>query len=183
MAGQALSPRRSITPSMSSLPKTSAKRRASVPSAGRSVSYILVDNSLLEAHAMSTHDEPALATSLAYYRAWASRDLNRAMTYIADDIVCQTPAGRLEGAEAFRAFMGPFVESLVATRLIAAFGDADTALIMYEAGTTLVGDAPGAECHTIRDGKISHLRIIFDRLPFVQARQRAAGPGGDAGNG
>jgi len=27
----------------------------------------------------------------------------------------------------------------------------------------------------VRDGKISHLRIIFDRLPFEQARRPAGG--------
>jgi len=35
--------------------------------------------------------------ALAYYRAWTSRDFERAMTYVAEDVVCQAPAGRLEG--------------------------------------------------------------------------------------
>ncbi len=37
--------------------------------------------------------------------------------------------------------------------------------------TVPVNDAPGAECLTVTDGKISHLRIIFDRTPFTAARQ------------
>lgn len=49
----------------------------------------------------------ALDTALAYHRAWTGHDFERAMTYIAEDIVCQAPAGTLEGAEAFRGFMGP----------------------------------------------------------------------------
>jgi hypothetical protein len=36
------------------------------------------------------------------------------MSYIADHIVCDTPADRLEGAEAYRGFQGPFVEILTA---------------------------------------------------------------------
>jgi hypothetical protein len=36
------------------------------------------------------------------------------MSYIADRIVCDTPADRLEGAEAYRGFQGPFVEILTA---------------------------------------------------------------------
>ena len=40
--------------------------------------------------------------------------------------------------------------------------------------TVPVTEAPGAECHTVRDGKITHIRIIFDRLPFTEARQAAA---------
>ena len=53
------------------------------------------------------------ARGLAHLRRWPGRtshDLHTAMSYIADHIVCDTPAGRLEGAEAYRGFQGPFVE-------------------------------------------------------------------------
>ena len=67
---------------------------------------------------MSNQDQPpqqgtfetggraALDTALAYHRAWTSHDFDRAMTYIAEDIVCQAPSGRLDGTAAFRGFMG-----------------------------------------------------------------------------
>lgn len=96
------------------------------------------------------------------------------MTHIAEDIVCQAPAGRLDGAAAFRAFMEPFAQMLTRSRLIAAFGDDSTAVLMYDTDTTAVQDAPGAECVTVTDGKISYMRIIFDRLPFDAARRAAA---------
>src|SRR5215467_7953235 len=69
---------------------------------------------------------PALRTALAYYHAWTSHDLDKAMSYIADGIVCDAPAGRLEGADAYRDFMGPFVQILVSAELIAAFGNEQT---------------------------------------------------------
>jgi hypothetical protein len=47
---------------------------------------------------MAEHTTAALDVALAYHRSWTSRDFDRAMTYIAEDIVCQTPAGRLDGA-------------------------------------------------------------------------------------
>jgi SnoaL-like domain len=59
---------------------------------------------------MTEITSPALRTALAYYQAWTSHDLDEAMTYIADDIVCDAPAGRLAGADAYRGFMGPFVQ-------------------------------------------------------------------------
>lgn len=96
------------------------------------------------------------------------------MTYIAGDIVCQAPSGRLAGAEAFRGFMGPFAQILTRASLVAAFGDQEKAVVMYDTDTVLVTDAPGAECVTVKNGKITHMRIIFDRLPFEQARQAAA---------
>jgi len=95
------------------------------------------------------------------------------MSYIADDIVCDAPAGRLEGADAYRGFMGPFVQILTGSELLAAFGDKQTALIMYDTETVPVKSAPGAECVTVTDGKITYSRFIFDRAPFDAARQTA----------
>ena len=40
---------------------------------------------------MTDTTSPALRTWLAYYEAWTNHDLDTAMSYIADDIVCDTP--------------------------------------------------------------------------------------------
>lgn len=122
---------------------------------------------------MTDHTSAALKTALAYHDAWAGKDLDRAMSYIADDIVCDAPAGRIEGAAAYRAFMGPFVQMLISADMIAAFGDNETALVMYDTETVPVKSAPGAECVTVKDGRITHSRFLFDRLPFEAARQAA----------
>ncbi len=122
---------------------------------------------------MTLKSSPALDVALAYYRAWTSKDLEQSMTYIAEDIVCDAPAGRLEGAEAYRAFMGPFVQILRNARIIAAFGDDETALVMYDTETVPVKSAPGAECVTVRNGKIAYSRFLFDRAPFEAARRAA----------
>ncbi|WP_246076613.1 nuclear transport factor 2 family protein [Amycolatopsis cihanbeyliensis] len=122
---------------------------------------------------MTEKPSPALETALAYHRAWTGHDFERAMTYVAEDIVCEAPSGRIEGAAAFREFMGPFTRILTGSSLIAAFGDEETALLMYGTETVPVASAPGAECLTVRDGRITHLRIIFDRAPFAAAREEA----------
>jgi hypothetical protein len=119
---------------------------------------------------MTDTTSPALATALAYYQAWTSHDLDRAMSYIADDIVCDAPVGRLEGAAAYRDFMGPFAQIVTGSAMIAAFGDDKTALIMYDTETVPVKSAPGAECVTVKDGKITYNRFVFDRAPFDAAR-------------
>jgi hypothetical protein len=122
---------------------------------------------------MST-DGKALETALAYHRAWTSHDFEQAMTYIAPDIVCQAPAGTLRGAEEFRGFMGPFVKILTRSSLVAGYGDDGRAVLVYDTDTVPVKDAPGAECLTVREGRITHMRIIFDRAPFDAARRGAA---------
>ncbi len=120
---------------------------------------------------MTDRSSPALEIALAYYRAWTSKDLDQAMSYIAQDIVCEAPAGRIDGAEAYRAFMAPFVQILVSSNIIASFGDQETAVVIYDTETVPVKRAPGAECVTVRDGKIIHSHFIFDREPFEAARR------------
>jgi hypothetical protein len=119
---------------------------------------------------MTDTTSPALRTALGYYHAWTSRDLDKAMSYIADEIICDAPVGRLEGAAAYRAFMAPFAQIVTGSEMIAAFGDEETALIMYDTKTVPVTSAPGAECLTVKDGKITYNRFVFDRAPFDAAR-------------
>ena len=124
---------------------------------------------------MTEQNSPALGVALAYRQAWISGNLDKAMAYMADDVVCDAPAGRIEGAEAYRAFMAPFVQMLISSDLVAAFGDQERAVVVYDTATTLVPSGPAAECVTVRDGKIAYSRFIFDRLPFQQARSSPAG--------
>ena len=123
---------------------------------------------------MTEATNPALDVALAYFHAWTGHDLDKAMEYVADDIVCEAPAGRLEGAAAYRGFMGPFIQMLTGSELLAAFGDDEKAVVVYDTETVPVKSAPGAECVTVRDGKITYSRFIFDRAPFDAARQRAS---------
>ena len=120
---------------------------------------------------MNDHPSKALEVALAYFKAWTSKDLDRAMSYIADDIICDAPAGRIEGAAAYRDFMAPFVQILTGAELIAAFGDEHTAVAMYDTETVPVKSAPAAECVTVDGGQVTRSRFIFDRAPFEAARR------------
>ena len=123
---------------------------------------------------MTEHHSPALKVARAYYQAWTGKDVESAMGHLADDVVCDAPAGRIQGIESYRQFLGPFAQLLIDSELLAAFGDDTTAVLVYDTRTPPVPSGPGAECLTVRDGKIVHNRFIFDRLPFETAR-RAAG--------
>lgn len=116
----------------------------------------------------------AVQVALAYYEAWTHHDVDRAMAFIAEDISCDAPSGRLHGAEAFRGFMEPFSQIVTRAQLLAAFGDDSTAMLMYDTDTVPVQHAPGAEYLKVQDGLIRHITIVFDRVPFSAARQAAA---------
>jgi ketosteroid isomerase-like protein len=120
---------------------------------------------------MTESPSPALRVALAYYQAWTSKDVDAAMRHLADDVVCDAPAGRIEGVQAYRQFLGPFAQMLIGSELLAAFGDQTRAVLVYDTRTPPVASAPGAECLTVRDGKIAYNRFIFDRLPFEAARR------------
>ena len=119
---------------------------------------------------MTEQQTPAVDTALAYHRAWTAGDLDTALEHVADDVVCYAPPGTLTGTEALRGFMRPFAASLTSSTLLAAFGDGDQALVMYDTANLAVPSAPGAELYRVQGGRIAEIRIIFDRLPFALAR-------------
>ncbi|GAB2867620.1 nuclear transport factor 2 family protein [Nocardioides pacificus] len=122
-------------------------------------------------------ESAALETAVAYHRAWTGGDFDAAMELVAPDIVCHAPAGTLTGAEAFRAFMGPFAGMATSTQLHAAYGDAEHAVLVYVTATPLVVEAPGAEWLRVVDGRVVEMWIVFDRLPFEFARRQAQSTG------
>ena len=122
---------------------------------------------------MTRDPSPALSVALAYYHAWTGKDVDRAMSSVGGGVGCAAPAGRLAGVAAVGQFMAPFARMLTGSELIAAFGDDDTALLMYNPHTTLVQDAPSAERFTVKDGRIVHSLLVFDRTPFDAARRAA----------
>ena len=122
---------------------------------------------------MDNRASTGLLIATAYFNAWTTGKMDEAMRLIADDIVCDAPAGRIEGAAAYRAFLEPFAGSLRSATLLAAFGDESTALIIYDTETALVPSAPGAELLKIAGGLITHSRFVFDRAPFMAARAAA----------
>jgi SnoaL-like domain len=117
-------------------------------------------------------DAPSLPVqvALAYHRAWTSHHMDAAMQYVAEDVVCEAPAGRLSGVAALRDFMGPFASTITSSELLAAYGDEGSAVLVYDTATPAVHSAPAAELYQVRDGHITAVRIVFDRLPFALAR-------------
>jgi ketosteroid isomerase-like protein len=112
----------------------------------------------------------ATEIALAYHRAWTAGDMDLAMKYVAEDVVCEAPSGRMHGTEALRAFMEPFAGTLISSEVLAVHGDDIAAVIMYDTANPAVASAPAAELYRVRHDHVTAVRIIFDRLPFALAR-------------
>ena len=50
---------------------------------------------------MTRKQSPAMQVALAYYDAWTTKDLERALSCTSDDVICDAPAGRIDGIEAY----------------------------------------------------------------------------------
>ena len=112
----------------------------------------------------------AMATAMAYHKAWTAKDIDGAMAHIADNVICDAPGGRIAGREAYRAFLAGFAQQVTSADMIEAFGDDESAVLLYDPHTALVESAPTAEHFQVAGGKIVRSRLIFDRAPFIAAR-------------
>ena len=105
-----------------------------------------------------------------YVRAWLAGDADKALSFVADDVVCEAPTGVIRGRDGYREFLAPFATALVSGQLIDVLGDGDHAAAVYTVETPFAKDFRGMEYVTVADGKISHVISVFDRLPVVQAQ-------------
>jgi ketosteroid isomerase-like protein len=103
----------------------------------------------------------------AYHRAWTGGDVERAMTFVADDVRCQAPGQDLVGKEEYAAFLAGFAPRLTGIADIATFAEGDRVALFYYPQTAVTQTTPAAECFTVRDGKIVDSVLIFDRMSYA----------------
>jgi len=118
----------------------------------------------------------ALEVAHAWYHARNDHDIDKDMSTVADGIVCDAPGVHLEGSDAFRDFEESFLPMITGATLTAAFGDEQTALLMYDIATVSVPSNYAAAYATVTGGKITALRIVFDQTPFAALQD---GPAAD----
>jgi hypothetical protein len=111
----------------------------------------------------------ALQAALAYYDAWRNHNHAAAMEFVADDVVSDTPFGRLDGADALHQSEQEFAQMLTGATLIASYGDDETALLLYETHTRPVASVLSAKHFVVRNGKITAIKGLFDRSVFAEA--------------
>jgi hypothetical protein len=92
--------------------------------------------------------------------------------YLGEDVVFDGPLGHVEGRATYLESLNGLVKALAVTgvRVVAAFGDATQALIMYELITGRFGALTCAKHLTVRDGKIQSDRLAFDSYEIRKAQ-------------
>jgi ketosteroid isomerase-like protein len=118
---------------------------------------------------MTTIDSPALQIALAYYDAWRNRDHAAAMNFVADNVVADTPFGRLDGGTALHESETQFAPMLTGATMIANYGDETTALLLYDTHTSVVPSNLSAKYFVVEDGKITSMKGVFDTSVFTSS--------------
>jgi hypothetical protein len=117
---------------------------------------------------------PALAVALAYHRAWTARNVDEALRHVSDDIVCDAPGGQMRGIDQYRPFLANFAPIVTGYDIIAALGDTETAVLVYDLHTIPVSSGLTCECFTVKAGRITSNRLIFDQTPYTTTRQQSS---------
>ena len=123
-----------------------------------------------------TDDTSPLSVALAYHRAWTSQDVEQALRHVGDDIVCDAPSSQLRGMAAYRPFLANFAPTVTGYDIIAALGDGEIVVLVYDLHNIQVSSALVCECFSVRDHLIVRNRLIFDQTPYAAARQAAIEP-------
>ena len=128
-------------------------------------------NHLIEEQHTSTDNKTtsdhALRVATAYHEAWTSGDLDKAMSFMTDDVVVHAPEKEINGKEEYRAYLGGFMEVMEGCTPRAAFGDDNTAVLYYFPHTPSTRSAPVGECFLVESGLIKESHVAFDRLSYA----------------
>jgi ketosteroid isomerase-like protein len=112
----------------------------------------------------------------AYQDAWTSGDLDTAATFLAPDFRFEGAGASFTSADEFLPFLARFGARIgPGWRQVAAFGDGDEALVMYELRGPAGQALPLTVDHfVVRDGLIAAETLVFDTAAFGQAMAGAA---------
>jgi hypothetical protein len=116
---------------------------------------------------MTETNHKALAIAQTYVNAIANKNVDAIIAVSADGVVCTSPVGRITGAQKFREFHDGFARMIKRVTLLAAYGDDEQAVIVYNAETEPAPSAVTAELIKVENGKIVSTDVIYDATPFA----------------
>ena len=119
---------------------------------------------------MPEHPAP-VSVAIAFTEAWTSHDMTTAAEHVGEDVVFEGPMSQAAGAEAFINGLSRFAQTVTGMKMIAALGDDERAMIMYDLTTEPFGALRAAEDLVIRGGKIMRDTLVFDTHAMRKAQE------------
>ena len=103
-----------------------------------------------------------LDVALAFTEAWTGHHLQKAATYVAEDVVFEGPLQQSTGTGPYLKGLLGLAREVTGFRMIAAFGDTEQALLMYDLHTRAYGTLTCSKHLTVLGGKIVRDQLTFD---------------------
>ena len=116
---------------------------------------------------MSKVDVDPLTTVEAYHQAWTSGDVDRALTYVSEDVRCFAPDEDVTTKAQWREYLSGFVPMLTGAPEHTRMTDGDRVALWYFPQTRVTTTTLASELFTVRGGQIVELRLAFDRLGYL----------------
>ena len=123
---------------------------------------------------MSNIDVDALSTVEAYHQAWTSGDVDRALTYVSDDVRCFAPDEHVTTKGDWREYLASFVPMLTGAPEHARMSEGARVALWYFPQTAATTTTLASELFTVQEGQIVEIRLAFDRLGYIPQDQQPA---------
>lgn len=109
--------------------------------------------------------------AVAFIEAFGTGDTDTIAGLVADDIVFESPRVQLSGSHDVLAAMSEFAQVVEGVDIVAALGDEEKAVVVYDMRTAPFGTMRAVDYLVIRDGKIQSDNLVFDTYEVRRAEQ------------
>ncbi len=123
---------------------------------------------------MSATANDALTTARAYHDAWTAHRFERATALLSDSLRVEVPINTYPTKHSFTTALAGFGATVDQVDLLAAIGDDQEAMLLYDLHNARLGTMRVAEHFTVSAGQITRLRQIHDTAVIRQAGLRPA---------
>ncbi len=107
-----------------------------------------------------------------YHSAWTAGDIAGARGCLADDLDFRGSIDTFDKADDFVAALTQFQSMLSRVTMLRRFFDNEGGVLLYDCATaTPAGVIRTAEFFTVRDGKITEIRLVFDATELRKLMQ------------
>ncbi|MFC0623415.1 nuclear transport factor 2 family protein [Kribbella deserti] len=123
---------------------------------------------------MPAVNDDALSTVEAYHQAWTSGDVDKALTYLSDDVRCFAPDENVTTKAEWREYLASFVPMLTAAPEHSRMTAGPRVALWYFPQTAETTTTLASELFTVQAGQIVEIRLAFDRLGYIPRDRQPA---------
>jgi ketosteroid isomerase-like protein len=103
----------------------------------------------------------------AFFDAWTAKDLDRARSFLHDDVSFEGPIDSFTDADSYIASLRQLSGIVTGAEKQKVFVDGDDVCVIYDLETAPVPSSRTCEWYRVRDGKIESVSVVFDARPFA----------------